>query len=83
MKSSFDADESGSQADVEEELGDLLLAVTNLARHLNVNPEEALRKANSKFTRRFNALEAHVNSATRDWPEYTPEELEDAWQKIK
>jgi len=79
----IDAEESGSQEDIEEELGDLLLAVINLARHLSINPEAALRRANHKFTRRFNALEARINNQPKDWADYSLEELEEAWQQIK
>ncbi|MDJ0827143.1 MAG: nucleoside triphosphate pyrophosphohydrolase [Rhodobacter sp.] len=47
-----------SQAEIQEELGDLLFVVANLARHLGVDPEAALRAANQKFTRRFRRIEA-------------------------
>ena len=47
-----------TQAEITEEMGDLLFVMANLARHLQVDPEEALRAANAKFTRRFRAIEA-------------------------
>jgi ATP diphosphatase len=79
----IEADEQGDQAHIEEELGDLLLAVTNLARHLKVNPEQALRKANRKFTHRFNKLEASLKASDDKWTDLSLEELEARWQSIK
>jgi ATP diphosphatase len=79
----IEADEEGDQAHIEEELGDLLLAVTNLARHLKVNPEQALRNANRKFTDRFNKLEASLKASNEQWVELSLDELEARWQSIK
>jgi ATP diphosphatase len=79
----IEADEQGDQAHIEEELGDLLLAVTNLARHLKVNPEQALRNANRKFTNRFNKLEASLKASDDKWTDLSLEELEARWQSIK
>jgi ATP diphosphatase len=62
----------------EEELGDLLFAVVNLARHLNVEPEEALRKANRKFERRFRAIETKPGFA-----EMSLDEMEALWTRAK
>jgi ATP diphosphatase len=79
----IEADEQGDQAHIEEELGDLLLAVTNLARHLKVNPEQALRNANRKFIGRFNKLEASIKEDHSEWQDFTLEQLEERWQSIK
>jgi MazG family protein len=67
----------------EEELGDLLFAVTNLARKLGIEPEAALRAANRKFTTRFGAMQARLESRGRGLGEATLDEMEHAWQAIK
>ena len=61
-----------------EELGDLLFAVVNLARHLNIDPEEALRQANRKFERRFRAIEKAPG-----FEAMTLDEMEALWSKAK
>jgi MazG family protein len=73
----------GSATAVAEEIGDLLFAVANLARHLDVDPEEALRCANGKFEQRFGRLEDHVRSTGRTWEQFTPAELDGLWQEVK
>jgi ATP diphosphatase len=73
----------GDQGDVTEEVGDLLLAVTNLARYLHVNPEQALRAANRKFIARFNRLEQSLKDAGEEWHKLSLAELEERWQRIK
>ena len=66
-----------------EELGDLLFAVVNLCRHAKQDPETILRKANSKFTKRFQSVEAKVNSSSKTFTEHKLEELEYFWQEVK
>jgi ATP diphosphatase len=68
---------------VEDEIGDLLFAVVNLARHLNVDPESALRRGNSKFERRFRAMERSLTSGGRHLLEIALEEMEAAWRAAK
>jgi ATP diphosphatase len=63
-----------------EEVGDLLFAVVNWARHLRIDPEAALRAANSKFERRFAAMEAEVGDA---FVGLDLEEKETLWQAAK
>jgi len=71
--------QGADRAAVEAEFGDVLLALANLARHLDLDPEAALRAANGRFTRRFHAVEAHHRAhAGADLAA-----LEAAWQRAK
>ena len=58
-----EARETMTQTEIEEEFGDMLFVMTNLARHLDLDPEEALRDANAKFERRFRGVEARLTEA--------------------
>jgi len=66
-----------------EEIGDLLFVMANLARHLKVDPEAALRSANAKFTRRFHFIEAALKAQGRDPAGASLDEMEALWQKAK
>jgi MazG family protein len=68
---------------VEEEIGDLLFAIANLARKLGVEPEAALRRANDKFRERFTAVEQRIEARGEKLQEKTLEELEAEWQAVK
>lgn len=70
-------------SNIEEELGDLLLAVTTLARHLDVDADQALRGANRKFAARFGKLERLLADEGSNWSDYSLDELEARWQQIK
>ena len=74
---------SRDKGNVEEELGDLLFAVVNLSRHLEVDPENALAGANAKFERRFRAMEANIAAEGLDFRALTLESLELHWRKAK
>lgn len=67
------------QARIEDEFGDLLFAVVNLARHLRIDPEQALRGASRKFEHRFRAMEATAAPLEGK----SLDELEAAWQSVK
>lgn len=72
------AQQSGSQAELEGELGDLLFVLVNLARFAKVDPEQALRKSNSKFRRRFGHVEKNATL-----PGASLDEMEALWQEAK
>ena len=74
--------EARHSANVEEEFGDLLFTAMNLARHLKVDAESALRKSSAKFRARFAAMEAEAGGAD-GLKAMAPEELEEAWARAK
>ncbi|MDE1147797.1 MAG: nucleoside triphosphate pyrophosphohydrolase [Azospirillaceae bacterium] len=71
------------QARMQDELGDLTFALANLARHLDIDPETALRGTNAKFERRFRQIEAWLAEEGRGPAEATLDEMEALWQKAK
>lgn len=71
------------QAHVAEELGDILFVVANLCRKLSVDPEVALRDANSKFGKRFRAMEALAQSRGQDFAKLSLDEQEELWVAVK
>jgi MazG family protein len=67
----------------EDEMGDLLFSIANLSRKLGIEPESALRKANEKFSERFEALEQEFERQGRAVQDATLEELEEVWRQVK
>ncbi len=79
-----EARQSGAdQKTLEEELGDLLFAVANLARHLKVDPEAALQAANTKFTRRFRFIEQSLRAQGKSPRDTSLDDMEALWQQAK
>ena len=72
-----------TQAEVEEEFGDLLFVMANLARHMGVEPEAALRAANAKFTRRFGRIEALLAEAGKTPDQSDLTEMDALWDRAK
>lgn len=68
---------------IEEEFGDLLFVVANIARHLRLDPEAALRRANAKFTRRFAHIERRLAEVGKDPHQSTLEEMDAYWDEAK
>lgn len=68
---------------VREELGDLLFAATNIARHMKVEPEAALKLTNRKFRKRFNFIEEQLRTRGQAFDQTSIEEMEDLWQQAK
>jgi nucleoside triphosphate diphosphatase len=83
IREAVETADRADQDQVEEEVGDLLFAIANLARKLGVEPETALRKANDKFTKRFTSMERTLATSGRAMKDMTLEELEAEWQLAK
>ena len=73
----------GDQQHAREEVGDLLFAVTNLARTLGADPEQCLRMTNTKFERRFRHVESELANAQRSLADASLEEMETHWRVAK
>lgn len=74
---------SGDADAIEDEIGDLLFVAANLARRLSVDPEQALRRANAKFERRFRAMEGKAAEAGVKFASLSLDEQEAYWQSVK
>ena len=78
-----EAVKSGNQTAVEHELGDLLFAAVNMARHSKLSSETALRRSNERFTSRFGWIEAKLESEDRDMSDVSLAELNVLWDEAK
>lgn len=72
-----------SRAELESEIGDVFFALVNYARFLGVNPENALRRTNEKFIRRFNYVEKMINGSGRKIDESNLNEMDKYWEESK
>ena len=72
-----------SKERLEEEFGDLLFALVNVARHLEISPDQALEKANQKFRSRVKFVEDCIARSDKPAKSFTLEELESFWQRAK
>jgi tetrapyrrole methylase family protein/MazG family protein len=78
-----EAVDKGAAYEIEEELGDLLFSLVNIARFVDVNPEEALTKTNQKFLSRFAYIERKLAERGSTPAEATLEEMDDLWEEAK
>ena len=79
----YEVDNNADKAKLEDELGDLLFAITNYARYIGVNPEDALERTNKKFIRRFQFMEEHSADEGKKLEDMTLIEMEEYWQRAK
>ncbi|PTY38911.1 nucleoside triphosphate pyrophosphohydrolase [Saccharospirillum sp. MSK14-1] len=78
-----EAEVSGDADAIEDELGDVLFVMANLARHLNVDPEQALRRTMAKFEHRFGHVQQQVRASGSDWSAFSLEQLDVFWEEAK
>ena len=78
-----EAEISGNNQHIEEEIGDLLFAIVNLSRHLNISSEDALRKTNQKFIRRFKKVEEGIKAKGKKLNEASLKEMDSIWNEAK
>lgn len=78
-----DARNKENQADMEEEFGDLMFSLVNLSRFMNINPEEALTKANLKFISRFQWMETTSRENGKAFSDLTINEMDQLWNQAK
>ena len=72
-----------SKKRLSEEIGDLLFSVAQLSRHLDIDPEEALKRANLKFVKRVNLVEGKVRADGHQMVDLPTNKLEEYWAKVK
>ncbi|MDO8827294.1 MazG nucleotide pyrophosphohydrolase domain-containing protein [Methylophaga sp.] len=75
--------DEADQVKLQEEIGDLLFAITNLARHLNIDPEQAIQQCNQKFIRRFQYIESQIFRQGKTLQTASLAELDALWDTAK
>jgi nucleoside triphosphate diphosphatase len=83
LKAAIAGEGAGASARIAEEFGDLLFVMANVARHLGIDPEDALRNANAKFIRRFGSIEDALRKDDRAPQDSTLEEMDALWNQAK
>lgn len=74
---------NGEPDAIEDELGDVFFTLVNLSRHLHLDGEKSLRRANQKFTQRFNWVEHYLQQQGLTWADQAPAELDNLWRLAK
>ncbi|MBT2688720.1 nucleoside triphosphate pyrophosphohydrolase [Bacillus sp. ISL-47] len=81
--SEFESEARNKSSQMEAEFGDILFALVNIARFYKIDAEEATRKTNEKFIRRFSYVEERVKESGRNFEDYTLEQLDEYWNEAK